>query len=58
LYGLFTVIIFSAMEGTMEAVESPCSSDDEVLYGPVTKKEIMKTLELRRQTKVHKAMSE
>lgn len=42
----------------MEDVESLCSKEDEVLYGPVTKKEIKKTLELRRQTKIHRPVSE
>ncbi|XP_021940730.1 uncharacterized protein LOC110840190 isoform X2 [Zootermopsis nevadensis] len=40
------------MELAMEAVNSYCSSDDEVLFGPITTKEIRKALTLRRQTKV------
>ncbi|XP_033606216.1 uncharacterized protein LOC111861451 isoform X2 [Cryptotermes secundus] len=46
------------MDRAMDDVESYCSSDDEVLYGPITKKEIKKTLELRRQTKIHRPVSE
>jgi hypothetical protein len=46
------------MDRAMEDVELYCSSDDEVLYGPITKKEIKKALELRRQTKIHRPVSE
>jgi hypothetical protein len=41
----------------METLDLYCSSsDDEVLFGPVTKKEIRKALELRRRTEVHEAV--
>jgi hypothetical protein len=46
------------MDRAMEDVESYCSSDDEVYYGPITMKEIKKTLKLRRRTKIHRAASE
>jgi hypothetical protein len=46
------------MERAMHDVESYCSSDDEVWYGPITKKEIKKTLELRRRTMIHRPVSE
>jgi hypothetical protein len=46
------------MERAMQYVDSYCSSDDEVLCGPITKKEIKKALKLRRQTKIHKPVSE
>jgi hypothetical protein len=53
LFSLFTVVFFQLIEVAMEAVDSYCSSDDEVFFGPITKKEIRKALELRRRTKVY-----
>jgi hypothetical protein len=46
------------MERAMQDVESCCSSDDEVWYGPITKKEMKKAMELRRRTMIHRPVSE
>jgi predicted nucleic acid-binding protein len=46
------------MEGTKEVLDSYCSSDDEVFFGPITLKEVKKVLTMRRRTKVLNRTSE
>jgi hypothetical protein len=46
------------MEGAKEVVDSYCSSDDEVFFGPITMKEIKKALTMRRRTQVLNRTSE
>jgi|TergutCu122P5_1016488.scaffolds.fasta_scaffold1927603_1 predicted nucleic acid-binding protein len=46
------------MEEAKEVMESYCSSDDEVCFGPITLKEIKKALTMRRQTQVLNRTSE
>jgi hypothetical protein len=46
------------MEGAKEVVDSYCSSDDEVFFGPITIEEIKKALTMRRRTQVLNGTSE
>lgn len=57
--GLFcTAVICQPMEGAKEVMDSYCSSDDEVFFGPITINEIKKTLTMRRRTQVLNRTSE